>query len=482
MLKLLTCWFTNKNIIVNIDQRLVPSIIRNNGQLTPQSFNPSNVHNITINLRKLITAAATIQTRRTNPTRFNKLLDKSDLLDFIKECDDFCIIKHHDTDKQIGISEDLGVGLSVIVTDHYYKIDWTTLGKISRHRRSQPDIACMLLSNESITIEAKGSTSIGWRNCQRNYASHQKHGPTPTQVSVASCALLKESSISDVDYLDPPLLPPEDPRYEKALLKADHYARIFNLIGQEELSKYFNYMRQRVLYDRDFEQFEKKQELYEKIKSQSVKIQVGQQLFLGNIEKHDEDSLIFIGIDDRLLNVYNFINFEAHEENFLKHNGDDFYLSSDGLCIGFLGSLRSVEGQIQYAQIPHYFDSFSIVDFDYSRESTLIGFLSHVITNSGGTVQQESSFEREYDLLVVLNNRKFAIEVKRYISRRNLEITLGLLAHLQRMTPFQLVLITNTRVSEELSKLIRERNIILIDRSALCKIIDNNKTILDYLH
>jgi hypothetical protein len=482
MLKLLTCRFSNKNILINIDRQLIASIIRNNGELTERSFNPPNArHSIRINLSKLIIAAATIQTRRKNPTSFNKLLDRSDLLDSIRGCDDFCIIKHPDVDKQIRISEDLGVGLSVLVTDHYYKINWTTLGKIRRRRGSKPDIACMSLSNESITIEAKGSTSEGWRSCQRNYAYNQKRGPLPSNVSVASCALLKEDSISDIDYFDPPIIPPEDPKYERALLKADHYARVFNLIGQDELSKYFDYMRQRVLYDRDFEQFDKKEELYRKIKTQYVQIRFGQHVYYGNIEKYGEKSLIFVGVDSRLLNAYSFIHFEGQKDSHFEIEGEDFYLSSDGLCIGLLKSLRLVEGQIRYEQIPHNYDSFSIVDFDYSRESTLMSYLSHAIAKVGGRLQKELPVDSRFDLLFSLNDKMFAMEIKRYINIQNLEKILEMLVQSQLKIPFQLVLVTNTKVSESMRWLFRSRNLILIDRPALIDIIADNKAILDYL-
>jgi hypothetical protein len=88
---------------------------------------------------KLIRAAGIIQTRRTRPTSFQKLTDKSDLLDFIRDSNDFCIVKHNDADKQIGISEDFGVGLSILVTDYYYRINWTTIGKNERRHGSKPD-------------------------------------------------------------------------------------------------------------------------------------------------------------------------------------------------------------------------------------------------------------------------------------------------------------------------------------------------------
>jgi hypothetical protein len=481
MLRLLACAFSNKNVTVTVDRRLIPSIARNNSHITQQTFNPNNVHTIRINLLKLITATATIQTRRTNPTKFNKLLDFSYLLDYIKLGNDFCVTKHADSDKQIAISEDLGVGLSIVVTDHFYKIDWRTLGKIQRRQGSLPDISCESISRrESITIEAKGSTSTSWRNCQKAYAVNQKNGPTPAMVYVASCALLNENSISDIDYLDPPIIPPKDPMFESALLKCDHYSRTFNLIGQKELSKYYDLMRLRLLYDRDFKQFEEKQDLYQKIKTNYVHMQFGQNVFYGNIEKIDEEAYAFVGIDSRLLNVYTFLQFEGQEERSIKEYGNEFYLTPDGLCIGRLSNLRLVDDQISAGQVPHHYDSFSIVDFDYGRESTLTGFLSHVILNAGGKIRGAQGFDRRYDLIASLNNRMFALEIKRYIGK-DYEKILSLIAQLKLEMDLELVLITNAQVSEDVRAIIEKRNVILIDRKALLKIIENKKAILDYL-
>ena len=479
----LTCPMPNKDITVNLDPLLVNSIVRNNGALTQQLNQPfpMQVQKVRINLMKLIIAAATIQTPRTNPTFFEKLFEESYLLEFIRKCNDFCIIKHLDSDKQRRISEDLGVGLSVLVTDYYYRIDWTTLGKIPRRKESKPDISCISLSNESITIEAKGSIDPNWNNCQKNYARDQKRGPTHSDVSVASCALLKEASISLVDYLDPPLIPPENPEYSRSLLKADHYARIFNLIGQKELSEYFSYMRQRILHDRDFNQFDRKQDLYKKIKTKYVKVGLGQKVYFGNIERHDDESLFFIGVDERLLNVYSFVRFEGHEDSYVENGDGNFYLSSDGLCIGFLKSLHSVEGQIQYDQIPNHYDSFLIEDFDRSREKTLMNYLFHVIGKVGGKVEKEPSLKARYDLAFSINGKKFALEIKRYASARYIENIRATLPLIPPKSPVKLILITNTMLSDKLGELIRSRNIILIDRLALRKIIEDNKIFLEYL-
>jgi hypothetical protein len=431
---------------------------------------------------KLILASGTIQTRRTKPTPFQKLSEKSDLLDFVRDCDDFCIKKHTDTDKQISLSEDFGVGLSVLVAEHYYRINWSTLGKIRRTRGSKPDIKCFSNTNEEIRIEAKGSTNKHTRRCQKSHALRQKNNPSPADVNVASCALLKENSISDVDFSDPSVIPPEDARYERSLLKADHYARTFNLIGQNELSRYFNLMRQRIIHDRDFAGFDYKQKLLDKIKKEYIEIRRGGRSYLGNIEKFDANSFIFIGIDESLLTVYSFVEFNGYDDKIIKENANNFYLFSDGLCIALLKDISFLVDQIKYEQIPHHYSSFSITDTDFSKESTIVDFLSYLFEKVGCKIERyPSSNEMRYDLLVTFGDKKVLVEVKKYLRPKSRSYIHNLMSYLARKPPLRLLLFTNSSVSADLRQFFLANNITLIDRTALSEIIRDNELVLKYV-
>jgi len=480
MLKLLRSLLSNKNILVKVDRNLAPSIIRNNPGFTQQSFS-DNTHNIRINLMQLVRATGTIQTRRTKPTYFQKLTDKSDLLDFIGDSDDFCVIKHNDADKQIGISEDLGVGLSVLITDHYFRINWLTLAKNERRQGSKPDIKCLSHSNEALVVEAKGTTSKSGRSRQKTSALRQKNA-VQAHVNIASCALLRENVISDVDFSDPSFIPPEDVRYERSLLKADHYARVFNLIGQKELSKYFDLMRKRIIHNQEFLDFYNKQKLFDKIKTQYIKIGIGGRFYFGNVEKFEERLFVFIGIDESLLSVDSFVDFQGYEDQQIEEGMNSFYLLSDGLCIALLKNIDFIETQIKYGQIPHHFDPFSMIDFDYCRESTIVDYLSHLFEKVGCKIQKfPPILKPSFDLMVTYEGKGIAVEVKRYLNSRRIAFLLERPSPQDKVTKYKRLVVTNSKLSTNVVNQFREKNIELIDRTGLYEIIENNEALLKYL-
>jgi len=482
MLKLLSSRFLNRNILVNVDRNLIASIIRNNHEIAPNAFT-GNAHHIKVNLMKLLQATATIQTRRTKPTFFQKLTEKSDLLDFIKHSNDFCIKKHNDADKQRGLSEDFGIGLSVLVADHYYKINWNTLAKIRRRRGSKPDINCFSQSNEKIVIEAKGATSARARTRQKSHALQQKIGAVFAQANIASCALLKEDSISDVDFSDPPFIPPEDARYEESLFRADHYARVFNMIGQKELSEYFNLMRQRIMYDKDFDEFKRKLNLFNKIRKRYIRLTLRARRYLGTVEKFDDDLFVFTGIHERLLHAFDFINFRDYKDDYFEEEENHFYLLSDGLCIALLKNIRFLEPQIRPEQIPYHYEAFSIVDFDHSRESTVVKYLLYLFERIGCKTQKEAPLDSKLrpDLLFTFEDKKIVVEVKRYLNSRNATFLLERLAQLATTKSYKILLITNSRLGPDIVQLFLSRNVALIERTALKEIIERKETLLNYI-
>jgi hypothetical protein len=426
----------------------------------------------------MVKAAAIIQVRN-KPSNFQKLTEKSDLLDFVSECDDFCITKHYDSDKQRGLSEDFGIALSVLITDHYYDIDWTTLGKIPRRRASKPDIKCFSKSNEALVIEAKGTTNQRGRLIQKTWALNQKR-TVQAHVNLGSCALLNENSISDIDYFDPPLIPPEDIRYEKSILKADHYSRLFNLMGQKELSKYFGLMRKRIIHNTDFKEYELKEELYTKIKEKYVKIAVSGQSYFGNIERLDDKSIIFMGIDEGLLSVRGFIDFKEYEERNVETESGEYYLFSDGLCIGLLKDIKTIETLMKHGEIPHHYASFALSDFDFSSGVTTENYLGYLFNKVGARVQRVESKDVRADLIVEFENKKYAIEVKRFLNTRRAKQAMEILQQLTNSS-LTVILITNSNLTQRIKEMFYSKQIKVIDRKELSRIIRDNNNLLKYL-
>lgn len=478
MLKWFTSRFSNKNILVEVDPKLVTAINRNNHDFT--ALSPNNTLTIRINMNKLIRAVFTIQTRRYRPTWFQKLTGKSDLLDFVKTSDDFCIIKHFDPDKQTGLSEDFGVGLSVLITDYLFRIDWNTLTKEPRGRHPSYDINCISHFNESLAVEAKGTTHKGSRSKQKNRARTQKNN-SQANVKIASCALLKEHSISDVDFFDPPIISPEDERYKKSIMKADHYTRVFNLIGQKELSKYFNLMRKRIINNKEFPEYKLKEKLYAKIKTNYIRISVGGHYYYGNIEKFN-DFFIFTGLDRQLLSVNDFIHFEGYEGQYVKEGENEFQILSDGLCIALLKNIEFLENQISPEEIPHHFDYFSVIDFDYSEQSTIVDYLSYLFEKNGCEIQkQDSKRDQGFDLLIKCEDKLIAIQIKRYLNTKKMDPILERLSAYSSNQRYRTLLVTNRNLNQEILQTFRSRNIQVIDRAALYEITADHKKLLDYL-
>lgn len=251
MLNYLLSRFRDKFVHVNVDPALHTSI---DSHEKIRSVSIRSPERTPINLFKLIIAVGTVHTRRTNPTSRNKFFDKQDLLEAIDQnSDEFRVIKHQDTEVQIQNSKELGVGLSVVIADYFYGLEWSTLTKIMlRHRQSKPDIKVFSTQRKQIVIEAKGTTDSNTReNTQIPDALSQKH-LEPTDIRIASCALLHENIISEVDFLDLKPGIPKNKWLDRKLFKADHYARLFNFIGQRELSEYFGLMRKRLEFDKNF--------------------------------------------------------------------------------------------------------------------------------------------------------------------------------------------------------------------------------------
>lgn len=483
MLRLFRSRFSNRNILVKVDRNLIASIIRNNPQFTQQAFQNNN-HYIRINLKKLVQAASIIQATSFRPTYFQKLTEQSILLGFVANSPDFCIIKHYDADKQTRLSEDFGVGLSVVITDHFYRIDWKTLTKEPRRRGSKHDINCTSLLNEVLIIEAKGSTHKSGRSRQKKAAHRQKNNPhTLANVRIASCALLNENSISDIDFFDPPIIPPEDERYRKSIMKADHYARVFNLIGQKELSKYFNLMRKRIIHNKEFSEFELKQELFSKIKTSYIRINIGRHSYFGNVEKFNDTLFVFIGFDSELLRVSSFIDFEGYEDEYVEEGENEFHLLSDGLCIALLRNIRFIEDQINLEEIPHHFDPFSVIDFDYCRESTITEYLSYLFEKAGCEIQKQGRriLNQNFDLLVKSKDRFVAVEIKRNLDKKKIMSLLERLSEFANKENYKIIFITNRYLSSNTLQSFRSKDIEVIDRVALYEITEDHKKLLKYL-
>ena len=479
----------NKHILVNIDPQLSASI---------NSHRRSNLRNnlaqirVPINLFKLILAIGTVATRRDNPTWRQKFQDKSDLLERIKEnSDEFKIRIHHDPEVQAKTSEEFGIGLSIVVADYFFKLKWQTLSKISlTNRQSRPDIKVFSDLDKQIVIEAKGTVDKYTKeNRQKPEALRQKMRE-PSDINIASCALLKEHDISELDFLDPDTVSPLHWGNKQKFFAADHYARIFNFIGQKELSEYFNLMRKRIKYDRNFDGYDRKEELYEKIKKDYIRVQRNNHTFLGNIERINNKKFIFIGIDKNLISLAGFLNFKDYKQDFLnREKGNVFFISSDGLCVAFLETLDFIKQQISGREIGHYQDSITMVDIEMMNHFALNKYFRYLFEQNGCKVELEKSvfgnrikFAKRLvaDQVISYKDKEFIVEIKKYFKNYRL-ILEQLSAYKLNFKISNVILITLERATNYPLNELKNLGIKVIDRDSIKKIIRDPKVLIEYL-
>lgn len=476
----------NKDIEVTLDSKLVNSIYTHN----LDTLIEENPIRIRINLFKLIMAIGSIKTRRFNPTSRQKFSDKCDLLESIQDSSDFKIIFNEDTEVKKEISEELGIGLSVLIADHFYNLKWSTLGKIPLTRgKSKPDIRCFTSESQEIVIEAKGTISKYTRELQKKRSLQQK-GQVPADISISSCSLLKSEAISDVEFIDPPVIPPNDKKYTELILKADHYSRIFNFIGQQELSVYFNLMRKRIIHDTDFQEYSEKDKLFNKIKDDYVSISKFEKTFFGSIEKDSYGNFIFIGVDQNLISLKGFIEFRDYKiDSEMPENGHNlFYISSDGVCFAKLTDISFLQNQLQKRTIPHYQESTSMMDIDSMNKISFVNYIVYLFKKLNCTVKKDShlqdtkiSTRKVPDLIVIYNNIKILVEIKKSLQNNNLDFIHQLNKRAKKSQCEKSILITNKSLKKTLLNQANKLNVILIDRNTLKQIIQNNSLLLEYL-
>lgn len=311
MLELIWSNFVNKNVRVTIDNSLNNSILAHN----PDIDLGNQTIDIPIRLFKLALAIGLINSVRLS--RRTKIIDGLGFINRIvlhQGNNLRVILDRHDDDKQLVISKQFGEGISAVVADYLYKLKWSTLSKIPRKgMQSKPDMECISSLNRSMVWEAKGSINP-FSPADINKAVAQK-GMVIANIRFASLSKLNQNQITEVRLEDPPSDNPENPLKKEILLKADHYSKVFNLIGQRKLSKYFNLMRKRIIYDEEFPDFTKKTLIFREIRYKYIRIYKNHKTFLGTIEKLSDDEYIFIGIDRNLITLSGFRNFVDYEND-----------------------------------------------------------------------------------------------------------------------------------------------------------------------
>ena len=189
-----------------------------------------------------------------------------------------------------------------------------------------------------VVWEAKGSTDA-IRPDEIARATNQK-AKEPADIAFASFTTLKSESITEVWLEDPPTLPLDGDYLKQQLSRVMHYVNVFNFIGQTELSRYFKLLWRRLERDRSFPEFREKIDLFEKIKEESIKLTINRKCYLGNIERVGDSVFFYVGFDEELLSIPDFLSFIDYEEDFrFEQDRNTFRVTRDGICYGYLRDL-----------------------------------------------------------------------------------------------------------------------------------------------
>ncbi len=134
---------------------------------------------IPIRLFDLLMGLGSIQSKRLNPSLMKSLMDFDYLLDLIANGRDLKLriadIRAHAGSELLTMaSEDMGIGLSVVVASQLFDVDKSTICKIIGTGR-RPDWRCLLNDGRELVVESKGSTSQTTSNRQLKEAVDQKN-------------------------------------------------------------------------------------------------------------------------------------------------------------------------------------------------------------------------------------------------------------------------------------------------------------------
>ncbi len=220
--------------------------------------------------------------------------------------------------------------------------------------------------------------------------------------------------------IDPPIDGYEQDRFDHLIDKTNHYIQIFKLAGQRELTRYFELMRLRFKNQNltDFPEFSEKTKLWFKLKYERQKRVVNDISFIGKVELIDNNKILFVGFDERLLDVNTFENFVDYTEDYILKDGDvTTYLSRDGVCFieATKISLRDLFPDLKLSELRYYQEDTWLTDIDNMNELEFSNYLLYVFDKSNIEYLKEQKVDdRISDFVITYEGIKFYLELKLY--------------------------------------------------------------------
>jgi len=472
--------FSNLEVAVTIDPQLLPDLDCAD-KITTQ-------RNISINLYKLIYAIGTIQTRRFAPSNRMKFIDKSDLIEKIYSNTNEFRIKLNSIRQNGGqevlasISEDFGVGISVVIAEKLFNIKYSTIQRIYGHQK-RPDWKCQTNNNRILVVESKGASSQATSNNQEANALIQKAQETG-DVKVASLTVINENTISTNRFLDPPINSDDmDWEMKNKILRAGHYSSVFSFLGNSVLSKYYSQMRKRLLKSITPNEQNEKNYIYFELRDIYPNVEFNNKAFTGSFYNIDEETYIFIGIDKKLLSYQGFIEFTDYENEIEETRNKNHYLQfKDGVLIIEINNISEFSNIILPQRIKNYQENITISDVDAMTGLSFEKYVNFLLIQNGFETELEQKLQ-DYraDIIGWKDGKKYIFELKLYkrkkIFRRELE---QLIKYSQIEGVDKTVLITNAEIQDEFD--FSNENIVLIGRNQLRPILKNKNKLIEALN
>jgi hypothetical protein len=362
----------------------------------------------------------------------------------------------------------------------------------------RPDFEARARDGSTIICESKGSFN--------HVSQHQINRATNIQ-KVSRSGDLKIAAINDIGNLsrliDPPVNNDETNRFSPLINKTNHYIQVFRLAGQQEIARYFKLLRKRFENDNrtDFPEFPDKVELWSKLKYETQRKKIDGKEFIGNVEFVEDNKILFIGFDERLLNVNTFELFTNYEDIYTNHSdGSTILISKDGVCFieADMSKVQELFPNIDISKIKNYQELTWLSDIDDMGELEFSNYLQFVFQEIGVEFEKEKKIDSHFiDYVVNFRGKKYYLELKLFESnnqltykenansisktsvRRNIiEQTDGAMIDLLPYIDYRYqIIITN----KDRRLINTPSEVIVFDRNDLKKLLKNKKYFIDFL-
>lgn len=472
--------FASKTISVEIDPDLLTHLD------TVDKITTNRI--ITFNLYKLIYHIGAIQSRRFATSNRMKFVDKSDLIEKLYSNTNEFRVKVNDirtingTETLTSISEDFGVGISVVIAESLFKIKSSTIQKIYG-TGSRPDWKCQTEDNRILVVECKGSSNPQTSQQQQIKALIQKT-KEPGDVQIASLTLINENSISTNRFLDPPIESGNiSPMMENHILRAGHYASVFSFLGNSKLSKYYSQMRKRLEGKITPYEQQDKNDTFRQLKIDDPTIYFSNKSFVGLFYKVEIGKYLFVAVDKKLLSYSGFIEFEDYQEDTdTLADGNHYILFKDGVLIIEIENIQIFSGVININNIQNYQNKITVSDIDAMNEISFSKYFINLLERNGFTnIREDERFLNfRIDIIADFNEISYFFELKIYKNKKiNKSVIDQINFYRNNISSGKMVLVTN-RIFRDENTL--DSDIIIIDRNGLKKISHNYKKLIKILN